>query len=46
MSFARDNIIASQSASHYVKTSNDGLNRPRVCYVNNTLMCPLSDCRG
>lgn len=36
-------VITKQSASHYVKTSNDCFNRLGACYINNTLIYPLSD---
>lgn len=51
MIFARTNreflayitVITKQPASHYVKSSNDCFNRLGACYINNTLIYPLSD---
>lgn len=37
------NVITKQPASHYVKTGNDCFNRLGACYINNTLIYPLSD---
>lgn len=36
-------VITKQPASHYVKTSNDCFNKLGACYINNTLIYPLSD---